>query len=63
MDTTFNLSNGDLASSNKRRLISRGSRKKINFLHLTDRQRLPIAMSEPVSENHNDLFNIEVQYE
>lgn len=34
-----------------------------NALFLTDRQGLPLAMSEPVSGNHNDLFDIEVQFE
>ena len=30
-------------------------RKTTNELYLTDRQGLPIAMSEPVAGNHNDL--------
>jgi len=30
---------------------------------MTDRQGLPLAMCEPVSGNHNDLFNVEVQFE
>lgn len=38
-------------------------RKTTNALYLTDRQGLPLAMSEPVSEKHNDLFEIEVQFE
>ena len=37
--------------------------RTINALFLTDRQGLPLAMSEPVSGNHNDLFDIEVQFE
>ena len=39
------------------------SRKTTNSLYFTDRQGLPLAMSEPVSGNHNDLYNIEVQFE
>jgi transposase len=38
-------------------------RKTTNSIYLTDRQGLPLAMSEPVSGNHNDLFDIEVQFE
>ncbi len=30
---------------------------------MTDRQGLPLAMSEPVSGNHHDLFDIEVHFE
>lgn len=30
---------------------------------MTDRQGLPLAISDPVAGNHNDLFNIEVQFE
>ncbi len=41
----------------------RKKRKTTNALYLTDRQGLPLAMSEPVSGNHNDLHNIEVQFE
>lgn len=37
--------------------------KTTNSLYLTDRQGLPLAMSEPVSGNHNDLYDIEVQLE
>lgn len=37
--------------------------KTTNALYLTDRQGLPLAMSEPVSGNHNDLHDIEVQFE
>ncbi|WP_430907727.1 hypothetical protein [Maribacter sp. 2-571] len=32
-------------------------------LYLTDRHGLPLAMSEPVAGNHNDLYGIEVQFE
>jgi len=38
-------------------------RKTTNALYLTDRQGLPLAMSEPVSGNHNDLFDIEVHFD
>jgi len=41
----------------------RKKRKTTNALYLTDRQGLPLAMSEPVAGNHNDLYNIEVQFE
>lgn len=37
--------------------------KTTNALYLTDRQGIPLAMSEPVAGNHNDLFEIEVQFE
>ncbi|WP_373275027.1 transposase [Parapedobacter tibetensis] len=38
-------------------------RKTTNALYLSERQGLPLAMSEPVTGNHNDLYNIEVQFE
>lgn len=41
----------------------RKKRKTTNALYLTDRQGLPLAMSEPVAGNHNDLYEIEVQFE
>ncbi len=34
-----------------------------NALYLSDRQGLPIAMSELLAGNHNDLYDIEVQFE
>ncbi|CAZ94454.1 Conserved hypothetical protein [Zobellia galactanivorans] len=37
--------------------------KTTNALYLTDRQGLPLAMSQPVEGNHNDLYEIEVQFE
>lgn len=37
--------------------------KTTNSLYLTDRQGLPLAMSEPMAGNHNDLYDIEVQFE
>ena len=33
--------------------------KTTNMIFLTDRQGLPLACSDPVSGNHNDLFEIE----
>ena len=30
---------------------------------MSDRQGLPLAISNPVAGNHNDLYNIEVQFE
>ena len=30
---------------------------------MTDRQRLPLTISEPLAGNHNDLYDIEVQFE
>jgi len=41
----------------------RKKRKTTNALYLTDRQGLPLAMSDPISGNHNDLHNIQVQFE
>ncbi len=41
----------------------RKKKKTTNSLYLTDRQGLPLAMSEPVAGNHNDLYDIEVQFE
>jgi len=41
----------------------RKKRKTTNSLYLTDRQGIPLAMSEPISGNHNDLHQIEVQFE
>ena len=41
----------------------RKKRKTTNALYLTDRQGLPLAMSEPIAGNHNDLHDIEVQFE
>ncbi|WP_370622843.1 hypothetical protein [Winogradskyella forsetii] len=38
-------------------------RKTTSALYLTDRQGLPMAMSEPESEILNDLFDIEVPFE
>lgn len=41
----------------------RKKRKTTNALYLTDRQGLPLAMSEPLAGNHNDIYDIEVQFE
>lgn len=41
----------------------RKKRKTTNALYLSDTQGLPLAMSEPISGNHNDIHNIEVQFE
>lgn len=41
----------------------RKKRRTTNALYLTDRQGLPLAMSEPVAGNHSDLYEIEVQFE
>lgn len=41
----------------------RKKRKTTNALYLTDRQGLPLAISEPLAGNHNDLYEIEVQFE
>ena len=41
----------------------RKKRKTTNAHYLTDRQGIPLAISEPISGNHNDLYNIEVQFE
>lgn len=37
----------------------RKSRKTTNALYFTDRQGLPLAISNPVAGNHHDLYNIE----
>lgn len=41
----------------------RKKRKTTNAHYLTDRQGIPLAISDPVSGNHNDLYSIEVQFE
>ncbi|MDY0090545.1 MAG: IS5 family transposase [Flavobacteriaceae bacterium] len=41
----------------------RKKRKTTNALYLSDRQGLPLAISNPVAGNHNDLYDIEVQFE
>ena len=69
--SNLDLSSGDLDGSHTTALRGgqevgyqgRKKRKTTNAIYLTDRQGLPIAMSEPVFGNHNDLFDIEVQFE
>ena len=41
----------------------RKKRKTTNALYLSDRQGLPLAISNPVAGNHNELYDIEVQFE
>ncbi len=41
----------------------RKKRKTTNALYLSDRQGLPIAISEPLAGNHNDLYDIKVQFD
>lgn len=67
----IDLSSGDLDGSHTTAIRGgeqvgyqgRKKRKTTNALYLTDRQGLPLAMSEPVSGNHNDLYEIEVHAE
>lgn len=67
----INLSSADLDGSHTTALRGgeevgyqgRKKRKTTNALYLTDRQGIPLAMSTPISGNHNDLYNIEVQFE
>ena len=41
----------------------REKRRTTNALYLSDRNGLPLAISNPVAGNHNDLYDIEVQFE
>ena len=67
----LDLSSGNLDSSHTTALKGveqigyrgRKKRKTTNALYFTDRQGLLITMSEPISGNHNDLFDIEVHFE
>ncbi len=64
----FSRSDLDSSHTNVLRAVEQWSVKEIkaknyHALYLTDRQGLPIAMSEPISGNHNDLFEIEVYFE
>jgi len=69
--SNLDLSSGDLDVSHTTALrggqqvgyLGRKKRKTTNALYLTDRQGVPLAMSEPVCGNHNDLSDIEVQFE
>ena len=38
-------------------------KRKQRMPYLSERQGSPLAMSEPVAGNYNDLFDIEVQFE
>ncbi len=63
----IDLSSGDIDGSHTPALRGgeavayqgRKKRKTTNALYLTERQGLPLAMSEPVAGNHNDLYDIE----
>jgi transposase len=62
----LDLSSGDIDGSHTIALRGgeqtayqgRKKRKTTNSLYLTDRQGLPLSMSEPVAGNHNDLYEI-----
>jgi len=41
----------------------RKKRKTTNALYFSDRQELPLAMSEPQKGNHNDLYEIDLRVE
>lgn len=63
----LDLSSGDIDGSHSTALRGgeevayqgRKKRKTTNSLYLTDRQGIPLALSNPVSGNHHDLFRIE----
>ncbi|MBA0882776.1 hypothetical protein [Flavobacterium undicola] len=40
-----------------------GRKKTTNTLYITDSQVITLAIPTPISGNHNDLYNIEVQFE
>ena len=40
----------------------RKKKKTTNALFLTDRQGLPLAMSEPIAGNHNDIYQIDINF-
>ena len=40
----------------------RKKKKTTNALFLTDRQGLPLAMSEPIAGNHNDIHQIDINF-
>lgn len=69
--SSIDLSSADLDGSHTTALRGgegvayqgRKKRKTTNALYLTDRQGIPLAMSTPTSGNHNDLYDIEVQFE
>lgn len=63
----LDLSSGDIDGSHTPALKGgeevayqgRKSKKTTNALYFTDRQGLPLAISNPVAGNHHDLYNIE----
>jgi len=63
----LDLSSGDLEGSHTSALRGgeevayqgRKKRKTSTALYFTDRQGLPLAMSDPISGNHNDLYHVE----
>lgn len=67
----IDLSSGDLDGSHTPALRGgeavgyqgRKKRKTTNALYLTDRQGLPLAMSAPVSGNHNDVYQIGLHFQ
>lgn len=62
----LDLSSGDLDGSHTSALRGgeevayqgRKKRKTSTALYFTDRQGLPLAMSDPISGNHNDLYHV-----
>lgn len=69
--TKIDLSSGDLDGSHTMALRGgeevgyqgQKKRKTTNALSFTDRQGLPLAMSQPVSGNHHDLYDIELHFD
>lgn len=65
--TYSDLSSGDIDGSHSTALRGgeqvgyqgRKKRKTTNSLYLTDRQGIPLALSNPVAGNHHDLYRIE----
>ena len=65
--SNLDLSSGDVDGSHTPALRGgeqtayqgRKKRKTTNSLYLTDRQGVPLSISEPVAGNHNDLYMIE----
>lgn len=63
----LDLSSGDVDGSHTPSLRGgeqvayqrRKKRKTTNALYLTERQGIPLSMSEPVAGNHNDLYEID----
>ncbi|REC76843.1 IS5/IS1182 family transposase [Chryseobacterium elymi] len=67
----LDLSSGDLDGSHTSALRGgeevsyqgRKKRKTSTALYFTDRQGLPLAISDPVAGNHNDLYPIEMYFD